>query len=323
MAPKMASYRCRTPVAFLIFNRPDTTERVFGEIAKARPRKLLVVADGARPDRPGERERCTLTRSVIERVNWDCEVLTNYSEVNLGCKRRVSSGLDWVFNTVEAAIILEDDCLPHASFFRYCEELLERYRDDPRIMAISGDNFQFGRRKGVSSYYFSRFNHVWGWATWRRAWRHYDVTMSRWPEMRTNGWLERFADGRASARYWTEIFDAVRAGKIDTWDYQWVFACWAQGAFTALPAVNLVSNIGFHADATHTKGGGPFANMETRELTFPLQHPADVCRDAEADAFTQRTMFAPPPVWRRVARRAYRTLAGKQVLRRILGMSHG
>jgi hypothetical protein len=303
--------RVSTAVAFIVFNRPDTTARVFTEIAKAQPRKLLVVADGPRPDRPGEQEKCALTRSVIERVNWDCEVLTNFSDVNLGCKRRVSSGIDWVFEQVEEAIILEDDCLPHESFFRFCDELLDRYRDDSRIMAISGDNFQIGRPKRPNSYYYSRYTHIWGWATWRRAWQLYDVTMSRWPVMRNSGWLERFGDNRASAQYWTDIFDTVHSGKIDTWDYQWVFACWAQNGFTVLPAVNLVSNIGFHGDATHTKGSSIYANIEAREMIFPLQHPVDVSRDTESDTYTQQTMFAPPPVWRRVARKAYRALTGK------------
>ena len=151
-----------TPVAFIIFNRPDTTKRVFAEIAKARPPKLLVIADGPRADHPADVEKCAAVRAIIDGVDWDCEVLKNYSDVNLGCKRRVSSGLDWVFDTVEEAIILEDDCLPHPTFFRFCEEMLEKYRDDKRIAMISGDNLQFGRKRTGYSYYFSRYPHIWG-----------------------------------------------------------------------------------------------------------------------------------------------------------------
>jgi hypothetical protein len=185
----MSNYQLRTPVAFIIFNCPETTDRVFEQIAKAKPSKLLVIADGPRENSPGEAERCAAVRSIIDNVDWDCEVLTNYSDVNLGCKRRIASGLDWVFDTVEEAIILEDDCLPDPTFFRFCDELLEKYRDDERITMISGDNFQFDRKKTDSSYYFSRDPHIWRWASWRHVWKNYDVDMQLWPEIRDGGWL--------------------------------------------------------------------------------------------------------------------------------------
>ena len=241
----MADWQLTTPVAFLIFNRPHFTERVFAAIAAAKPPKLLVVADGPRPDRQGEAEQCDATRHIIERVDWDCQVLTNYSNAHLGCKRRVSSGLDWVFGTVDEAIILEDDCLPHPSFFRFCQELLQRYRDDERIAQIGGVNFQRGRRRTDYSYYFSRYAHIWGWASWRRAWRHYDVALKAWPLIRNGSWLGDMLGNPKEVRYWQDIFQAVFDEKIDTWDYQWLFASWLQNALTVLPSVNLVSNIGF------------------------------------------------------------------------------
>jgi hypothetical protein len=185
----MNSGSIKTPVAFIIFNRPQTTEAVFAEIARARPRQLLVIADGARTDHPDDSEKCSAARAVINRVNWDCDVSTNYAETNLGCKQRVSSGLDWVFGLVEKAIILEDDCLPEPTFFHFCQELLERYCDDWRVMHISGDNFQLGHRRSSDSYYFSRYSHVWGWATWQRAWKFYDVEMKLWPDFRDRNWL--------------------------------------------------------------------------------------------------------------------------------------
>jgi len=154
----MNDFTLTTPVAFLIFNRPDTTEKVFAEIAKAKPPKLLVVADGPRAAKPGEIEKCEAVRSIVERVDWDCEVLKNYSDVNMGCRTRVSSGLDWVFENVEEAIILEDDCLPNQSFFKYCQELLQYYRHNEKIFSISGSNWQFGGRIYDKSYYFSKFN---------------------------------------------------------------------------------------------------------------------------------------------------------------------
>src|SRR5262245_44252833 len=209
------------PVAFLIFNRPGVTRRVFAEIARARPKRLLVVADG--PRSADEAEKCVAARSVIDQVDWDCEVLINFSDVNLGCKRRVSSGLDWVFEHCDGAIILEDDCLPSQAFFPYCAELLEKYRDDDRVMMISGNNFQFGRKHSPYSYYFSRYAHIWGWASWRMAWRRHDIWMSRWPSLRETSWLQNLLDDPAAVRHFRETFDRTYDGQIDTWDYQWTF----------------------------------------------------------------------------------------------------
>ena len=276
----------KTPVAFIIFNRPDTTAKVFEAIRQAKPSKLLVVADGARQGKVGEAEKCAATRAIINGVDWECEVLTNYSDVNLGCKRRVSSGIDWVFQQAEEAIILEDDCLPDPSFFPYCEELLERYRHDTRVMSISGDNFQFGRKRTTDSYYFSRYNHVWGWASWRRAWKHYDVNMQLWQTVRDGGWLEDLLGDSSELRMWHQNFQRIFDGKVDTWDYQWVFACWIQSGLIIVPNVNLISNIGFGADATHTTSAvNELANLPVEAVSFPLKHCEFVVRDAQADSF--------------------------------------
>lgn len=296
----MSEWQLKTPVAFIIFNRPDTTERVFAEIAKAKPPKLLVVADGPRENRPGEAEKCATTRAIIERVDWPCEVLTNFSDVNLGCKKRVSSGIDWVFDNVEEAIILEDDCLPDPNFFRFCEEMLERYRHDQRIGMISGDNFQLGGRHGEDSYYFSKYVHIWGWATWRDRWHGvYDVSMAHWPMVRDNGRLPDLVFDKDEAGYWAGIFERVYQGGIDTWDYQWVFANWVEGRLSILPSVNLISNIGFGVDATHTTGTSPLANLPTEPMQFPLVHPALRARNGCADRFSDRVCFR-PPIWKRI-----------------------
>jgi hypothetical protein len=290
----MHDWSLRVPVAFLIYKRPDTTARVFEAIRQARPHKLLIVADGPRPDHPGEVEQCAATRAIVEQIDWDCEVLRNYSDANLGCKQRVSSGLDWVFEQVEEAIILEDDCLPHPSFFRFCEELLDLYRPDERVMHISGNNFQFDRHRTNDSFYFSRYNHIWGWATWRRAWKHYDVSMSRWPELKQTGWLDTLWRHRATARYWERVFQSVYDGKIDTWDCQWTFACWASDALSILPDVNLVSNIGFGEDAHHTVDpNSRFANMLAHPMRFPLRRSNDVIVNQEADVFTFEHHYNP------------------------------
>ena len=288
----MSDFQLKTPVAFIIFNRPDTTIRVFAEIAKARPPKLLVIADGPRVDRPDDAEKCAAARAIIDNVDWDCEVLTNYSDLNLGCKRRVSSGIDWVFDIVDEAIILEDDCLPHPTFFRFCEEMLEKYRDDERIAMISGDNFQFGRKRTEYSYYFSRYTHIWGWASWRRAWENYDVDMKQWPEIRDVGWLEDFLGSKVSYLYWKYIFENVYNGKIDTWDYQWVFACWAQSVMAIMPSVNLISNIGFGLEAVHTTEKNKFSEMKTEPMIFPVSHPPYMLRDSVADSITEKQEYS-------------------------------
>lgn len=302
----MSNWQLKTPVAFLIFNRPDTTEKVFEEIRRARPPKLLVVADGPRADKSGDAEKCRAVRTIIDRVDWPCEVLTNYSDTNLGCKKRVSSGLDWVFDTVEEAIILEDDCLPHPTFFRFCEELLEKYRDDEHIMMISGDNFQFGLKRTQYSYYFSHHCHIWGWASWRRAWKNYDVNMKLWPEIRDGNWLDDIFRNKNTVRYWRKIFDNVYQGKIGTWDYQWTFACWVQGGLSVLPNTNLISNIGFGPNSTHTTGESKFSNMQIEPVNFPLVHPSFILRDELADIFTENNHYNIHSLGKRVLNRLVR-----------------
>jgi len=292
----MPTWQLRTPVAFIIFNRPDTTQQVFAEIAKARPPILLVVGDGPRANHAEEAGKVAATRGIIKRVDWDCEVLTNFSEVNLGCKRRVSTGIDWVFDQVEKAIILEDDCLPDPTFFRFCQEMLERYRHDQRIGMISGDNFQFGRRRNDDSYYFSKYVHVWGWASWRDRWAgSYDVTMARWPRIRDEGWLGDIVGNRSEAAYWHNIFESVHRGDIDTWDYQWLFANWLEGRMSILPAMNMISNLGFGKNATHTIAvDRGLSNLRRNPMGFPLIHPPGVFRNIQADEFSERMCFRIP-----------------------------
>jgi hypothetical protein len=286
----------QTPVAFLIFNRPDTTARVFSEIAKAKPSRLFVIADGPRQSRPGEAEKCAAARAIIERVDWDCEILKNYSDVNVGCGIRVATGISWVFEQVEAAIILEDDCLPHQTFFRFCEELLEKYRDDEGVMHIAGNNLLFGRRQMPFSYCFSYFTPSWGWASWRRAWYSFDLSMRLWPTLRDTTWLLDILGDRRAVEQWRRLFDLSYAGveNVNTWDYQWNFACSVVHGLSILPNVTLVSNIGFREDGTHTKGKHDRrANLSTQEMVFPLKHPPHVARDREADKIFVEEMIIP------------------------------
>jgi len=279
------------PVALILFNRPEPTAKVFAAIRAARPADLIIIADGARTNKRGEVEACAVARAVTENVDWPCRVARHYADKNLGCRNRVSGGLDLVFAEFDRAIILEDDCVPDPSFFRFCDELLERYQNDERLMAISGDNFLFGHRRIEHSYYFSRYPHIWGWATWKRAWRHYDVRMADWPQARAQGWLQQLFSDRAAINFWQSAFQSVYDGRIDTWDYQWTYACWRRGGLTALPQTNLISNIGFGAGATHTRRRNQFSNMVVSPLTFPLSHPPEIVRDEQADAYTQRQNF--------------------------------
>lgn len=278
----------KTPVALIIFNRPDFTARVLEAIALAKPEKLLVIADGPRANRPDDVEKCQAARDVIRRVNWDCEVLAHYSDINLGCGKRPATGITWVFDTVEEAIILEDDCLPHPTFFGYCEELLERYRDDERVMMIGGVNFMRELKSPLQSYQFSRFGSSWGWASWRRAWRHFDYEMKLWPIVRDAKLLEQMFPDPVHCQYWQEKFQQVfDSNADDIWDYQWLLACWINSGFRIFPEVNLVSNIGFRDDATHTFGDGIFANMPTIGIELPLKHPPFVFHCAETDQMIQ------------------------------------
>ena len=281
-------------VAFFIFNRPEPSRQVFESIREARPQKLYVVADGPRAGREGEAEKCLATRrGVLQLIDWPCEVHTNFAEKNLGCKWRMASGLDWVFSKEEQAIILEDDCVPDVSFFPFCDELLERYRDDQRVMTICGGNYQEGKVRTPDSYYFSKYPRIWGWASWRRAWEHYDVNMRLWPEIRDGRWLLDICGGKENAaRYWHGIFEATYQNRIDTWDYQWLMAHWLNRGLTVIPNKNLISNIGWGKDATHTTTeSDPCANLPLDTMSFPLLHPRFVVENYFQDIFTQQRDF--------------------------------
>ena len=286
----------KTPVAFFIFNRPETTAFVFEEIRRARPSQLLVIADGPRSDHADEPEKIAAARALIDQVDWPCEVLKNYAESNLGCKIRISSGLDWVFSQVEEAILLEDDCLPHPTFFPYCEALLERYREDERIMMIGGTNF-LAQLDISESYVFSRYFYIWGWATWRRAWAKYDVNLSSWPTMKAQKQLEAFFPQKYVVEYLKKSFDAVQNGSLDTWDFQWVYACLFQHGLSIVPRVNLISNIG--VTGTHTAELNE-THPNFYRPTYPLNveylcHPSLIFANRWHDAiYAERHLYISP-----------------------------
>lgn len=289
------------PVVLVVFNRPETTRAVMEAVRRARPARLFVVADGPRADRPGEAARCEAALAEATRVDWPCDVAVNRAERNMGCRFRLPSGLDWVFSQVEEAIVLEDDCVPSDSFFGYCRELLERYRDDPRVMCVSGDSFDERPLPGGASYRFSWFAHIWGWATWRRAWAHNDVHLREWPRLRRERFLYRLFGRPSPAFYFERKLDAVARGALSSWAFPWQLACWRVGGLTALPARNLVSNVGFGPDATHTRGASSLGSLTARELALPLRFPTEVFRDAVADARSEGRVFLRRPVLRLAA----------------------
>lgn len=279
------------PISLCIFNRPQTTLRVFETIRHAKPERLFVFADGPRPNRPDDVALCQETRRIVGTVDWPCELHTEFADTNMGLARRMFSGISWVFRHVDEAIILEDDCVPSPSFFPFCTELLSHYHDDTRLTAVSGDNFQYRNTCGPYSYYFSRYPHCWGWATWRRAWQLLDFDMPTWPEARSSGWVREWFSDPLSADFWEKIFDAVYQGKINSWAYRYIYTCFLHNGLTALPAINLVSNVGFDDTATHCRRSSPLANLPAQDMTWPLRHPPYVFRSRMADTYSQEAIY--------------------------------
>jgi hypothetical protein len=275
-----------TPILFLIFNRPDTTSKVFEIIRRIKPSNLFVSADGPRVNKQGEKEKCEETRKIIVRIDWECDVHKNFSNENLGCKKGVTKGINWFFENVEEGIIIEDDCILDESFFYFTQEMLSRYRDDERIMHIGAGNFQDGIRRGNASYYFSKFCHVWGWATWRRAWKNYDVGIESFDEFKSQGLIKNIFEDKKIQNHWLNLFQTVYDNRLDTWDFQWVYTVWKQNGLSIIPNQNLVSNIGFGEDATHTKYVDKnVAETKTGKLEN-ITHPEFVIPDMDADRYT-------------------------------------
>ena len=297
-----------SPLLYIVFNRPDLTRRSFELVRKARPNVLYVVADAARADRPGEHRLVAEARGITEDIDWDCDVRRLYADSNLGCGRRISSGITAALQEFESVIVLEDDCLPDPTFFPFCEQLLDRCRDDDRVMSISGDNFQQGRPRTTASYYFSKYPHCWGWATWRRAWQHFSLDVPEWPGFRDSGGLQAYCDCERELEYWTATFDQVYEGKMDSWAMPWTLCCWLQHGLTILPSVNLVSNVGFGVDGTHTLQKAPFANLPTEAIESIL-HPSTTYRHADADRFTDELLYSGP--WQRAHKKKRRWFSAR------------
>ncbi len=260
-----------TPILFLIFNRPELTKKVFEQIKTIKPKFLFIAADGPRDSIKGENEKCDQTRSIVNEINWDCNLQTLFREKNLGCKNAVAGGITWFFENVESGIILEDDCFPDITFFRFCSELLEKYKDDKSIVHIGGTN-PVDESLQTNTYYFSKYNRIWGWATWRRAWKYFDPDIEFWGELKKKNFHKKNFPFIESI-IWRKNWDNVYNHKLDTWDYQWYLCRLINGKAIA-PNTNLVTNIGFNKDATHTKDSKSIlSNLPLGKMNFPLVHP--------------------------------------------------
>lgn len=272
-----------TPILFLVFNRQDTSEKVFKTIRESKPSKLYIASDGARESKKNEKQTVEMIRKmIVDGVDWECEVKTLFRDNNLGCKYAVSSAIDWFFENEEMGIILEDDCLPSLSFFWFCQELLILYKNDLRIWHITGNNLNpTWRRDNSSSYYFgSVYASIWGWATWRDRWKHYDVEMKDYSTFIAKGHIVDIADGGNSIKERAGELSRISKG-FDTWDYQWTFARWKNSGMSINPSINMIQNIGFGEDAAHTINvNDNRANMEFGDIEFPLKHPPYILRDS-------------------------------------------
>ncbi len=274
-----------TPILFIVFNRPDVTQLVFDEIKKIKPAQLFISADAARDSVPHEKTYCDQVKHIVSQVDWPCEVQHKYNAQNLGCGKAVSSAITWFFEHVEQGIIIEDDCLPHPSFFSYCYDLLNYYKDNEKVMHIGGVNFQ-NEKRGDADYYFSSVSHVWGWATWRRAWKLYSFNLDGFDKFKRNDVLSDYYRDSSLKHFVLENFELMKNHTIDTWDHQWTYTIYKNGGLSIIPNYNLISNIGFISNATHTfDENNKQANKPLQAVSLPLNHAKSIAINNAADEY--------------------------------------
>ncbi len=306
----------RVPVVLLAYNRPDLTERVLERVLEARPALLLIVADGPK-ESDEDRRRCRATQALFDAIPSTIEQRRCVAPANLGCKRRVASGLEWAFSQVEAALILEDDVLPEPDFFAFCETMLDRFRHEEDVLSITSLGFDVPP-SGEDSYFFSRYPNPWGWATWRRAWQHYSEDMRDWSRVRKPRAIRRLFSDEDEQSYWRYIFDRQARGEIDSWAYHWFYSSFRRGGLHVRPHGNLVRNLGFREDATHTRDPEhQNALLTPTAISTPLRHPGLIRRDEECDRRLYRRAFhkevpstETEVAFGRLRRRARRVISG-------------
>lgn len=295
----------QVPILILAFNRPDYLIQLIEKLEVVRPRYIYLAIDGPRASREGEAQLCKACERLFDSLSWTPIVTKRILTRNAGCKEAVSSAITWFFDNVEYGIVLEDDCIPDPSFFRFCEELLLRYEHSPNVMAISGANL-LGLRSEPFSYHFSNYCHVWGWASWKRAWNFYDVEIKTWAtNPSTNEFPEIIQRSSNTKHFWANIFRSVAAGQIDTWDFQWVWTIWKNRGICIIPDKNLVTNIGFDSRATHTKKMTKDRSIKSEGLDFPLLHPAQTIANEQYDLKISRVEFSRKSIFRRIVEKFY------------------
>lgn len=296
------------PISFHIFNRPDSTRKVFEAIRSARPEKLFVTADGPRADIASDAQKCSETRAIIDSIDWDCDLVTRFSDENRGSFKSTSEGITHVFQEVDRAIFLEDDCIPHPTFFRYCHELLDYYENDERVALIAGTNFLFGKHATPYSYHFSRYTHMWGWAAWKRTWDKVDLEMQNWPAFRDVGGLNARFRNKHEILYWQGIMQGMYEGKTGPhWDYLLILSMFINNSLAVKPAVNLINNSGFGEESTHFRSKTLMHEVATTAMEFPLSHPPGINRHVAADDYVEARVFS----------RGWRYLLASQILKRL------
>jgi hypothetical protein len=268
-----------TPVALFVFNRPHVTAKNFQVLRALKPSRLFIIADGPRSGNFADENLCREVRDIVEVIDWPCETSRLYANQNLGGRISIPNGLNWVFSLVEECIILEDDCVPGLSFFQYCAELLNHYRDDGRIMTIGGFRYDGPDEFNGDSFFFSKYPATWGWATWRRTWEKYDLDMAKWAQLRETDWLKKLLGNNDYVTYWCRIFDLM-CDNMDAWDYALTFSCWLNDGLSIRSKVNLISNLGFGDGATHTLYENDIiSSRQIRTMSFPLNFPKTVTVD--------------------------------------------
>lgn len=282
----------KTPILFLVYNRPEHTGRVFEAIRKMRPEKLFVAADGPNSEKPGDKAACETTRAVAAATDWPCEVHTLFREKNMGLRDSIPDAVNWFFNNVEEGIILEDDCLPSISFFHFCEHMLEKYRNDDRIAHINGSNFLLGKTKGIKdSYYFSNIYHPWGWATWGKSWKLFDGTMKDLDAFIAEDKLLHVTEKTTWRDTYYGLLTRTKRHEIDTWDYAWYYSLWSNRKLGITPAMNLVSNIGFGSDATNTNYNYSRLSAMKAHTISQIKAPDNIAVNRIADNFALTVKF--------------------------------
>ncbi len=293
----LCDFMLDVPIVIIVFNRPDKTLQVINSLATVQPSRLYVIADGPRSSHPNDEVLCKKTRELFESIPWPCSIFLEYSDVNLGLRKRITTGLDWVFSNEESAIILEDDVIATKSFFLFCEELLELYADVSNVFAISGNCFQPNQEQYDESYYFSRYAHCWGWATWRRSWVLNDDTMSSWPHERFKRPFRQMFEHSYIEFFWYRRFNSVYKGNIKAWSYAWLYSIWRRDGVSIIPSRNLVQNIGFDASATNTFSATNSKLLQpSLNLEFPLNHPKTTSVNKTADLYVEKHIFEIKPV---------------------------